>query len=153
MPREASELDPAERTVVFVCLHGAAKSVIAAAYLRRLAGELGLDVGATSAGIDPEPEVPPKVAEALLKDGIDVRHVLPRRVTRAELMTAWRVVSFGCDLGHVAPLTLAVARWDDVPAVSDGFVAARDAIVARVRRLLEDAGGPRAAARAPRSPA
>ena len=146
-------MDPAERTVVFVCLHGAAKSVIAAAYLRRLAGEMGLDVGATSAGIDPEPEVPPTVAEALLKDGIDVRRHRPRRVTREELMTAWRVVSFGCHLGHVAPLTLAVARWDDVPAVSDGFVAARDAIVARVRRLLEDAGGPRAAARAPRSPA
>ena len=88
----------------------------------------------------------------LLKDGIDVRHVLPRRVTREELMTAWRVVSFGCDLGHVAPPTLAVARRDDVPAVSDGCVAARDAIVARVRRLLEGAGGPRAAC-APRSPA
>ena len=146
-------MDPAERTVLFVCLHGAAKSVIAAAYLRRLAGELGLDVGATSAGIDPEPEVPPKVAAALLKDGIDVRYVLPRRVTREDLMTAWRVVSFGCDLDHVAPPALVVMRWDDVPAVGDGFTAARDAIVARVRHLLEDAAGPRAAACAPRSPA
>src|SRR5207302_3446192 len=60
----------------------------------------------------------------------------------------------GLGLCEVMPRgTLVVARWDDVPAVSDGFVAARDAIVARVRRLLEDAGGPRAAARAPGFPA
>jgi len=41
MLREVGELDAAERTVVFVCLHGAAKSIIAAAYLRRLLEDAG----------------------------------------------------------------------------------------------------------------
>jgi hypothetical protein len=78
------------------------------------------------------------VKEGLLRDGLDVSGHQPRRVTREELAAARRVVSFGCDLGEVAPPDLAVERWDDVPMVSDGFAVARDAIVARVRRFLDD---------------
>ena len=142
----------ATRTVVFVCLHGAAKSVIAAAQLNRLSAERGLDIRATAAGVEPEPEIPPRVREGLLQEGLDVRHHRPRSVTPEELGAAWRVVSFGCDLSRVAPPGLAVERWDDVPLVSDGFPAARDAIVRRVRRLLDgsesDDAGASAAGRA-----
>ena len=128
---------PASRTVVFVCLHGAAKSVIAGAYLNRLSAERGLDLRASAAGIEPEPEVPLPVRQGLLEEGLDVGHDRPRSVTRDELTAAWRVVSFGCDLGDLAP-GVGVERWDDVPLVSDGFAAVRDAIVARVRRLLDE---------------
>jgi len=125
------------RSIVFVCLHGAAKSVIAATYLNRLSTDRGLNIRATAAGIEPEPEVPSQVCEGLLYEGLDVRHYRPRRVTPEEMATAWRVVSFGCDLGEVAPPNLAIERWDDVPLVSDGFRAARDAIATRVHKLLD----------------
>ena len=125
------------RTVVFVCLHGAAKSVIAASYLNRLSAERGLNIRATAAGMEPEPDVPPHVREGLLRDGLDIGHYRARRVTHEELAAAWQVVSFGCDLSHVAPPGLAVVRWDDVPLVSDGFPPARAAIVRRVRQLLD----------------
>jgi arsenate reductase len=128
---------PSTRTVVFVCLHGTAKSVIAASYLNRLSAERGLNIRATAAGIEPEPDVPPHVREGLLQEGLDVRHHRAQTVTPEELAAAWRVVSFGCDLSHVAPPGLAVVRWDDVPLVSDGFPPARDAIVTRVRQLLD----------------
>ncbi len=128
---------PPDRTIVFVCLHGAAKSVVAAAYFQRLAEARGLKIRATSAGIDPEPQVPSTVVDALFHEGVDVRHYRPRAVTRGELAAAWRVVTFGCDLGHVAPPGLTPIRWDDVPPVSEGFEAARDAIVARIGRLLD----------------
>jgi arsenate reductase (thioredoxin) len=108
------------RSIVFVCLHGAAKSVIAATYLNHLSTERGLNIRAAAAGVEPEPEVPPQVCEGLLREGFDVRHYHPRRVTPEELAAAWRVVSFGCDLGEVASTSLAVERWDDVPLVSDG---------------------------------
>ena len=130
---------PSSRTVVFVCLHGAAKSVIAAAHLNRLSAERGLAIRATAAGVEPEPEIPRPVREGLLREGLDVGHHRPRSVTPEELAAAWRVVSFGCDLSQVAPPALAVERWDDVPLVSDGFPAARDAIVRRVQRLLDEA--------------
>ncbi len=135
--REMLPARPSTRTVVFICLHGAAKSVIAGAYLNRLSAECGLDIRATAAGVEPEPEIPLPVREGLLRDGLDVGDERPRKVTPEELAAAWRVVSFGCDLTHLAPPGRAVERWDDVPLVSDGFDAAREAIVRRVRWLLE----------------
>src|SRR5205814_1901288 len=45
--------------VLFVCLHGAAKSVIAAAHFRRLAGARGLTIDAVAAGTAPQAELAP----------------------------------------------------------------------------------------------
>jgi arsenate reductase len=125
-------------TVVFVCPHGAAKSVLAAADFERLADRLGLRVSATAAGTDPDPEVSPAVARALLADGIDVRRHRPRRVTAEELAAARRVVSLGCDLGDLVPPGLHVDRWDDVPPVSADLAAARGAIALHLETLLDE---------------
>ncbi len=53
------------RTVLFLCPHNAAKSVMAAAYFRRLAERRRLDVRADSAGTEPSPETSPAVVAAL----------------------------------------------------------------------------------------
>lgn len=81
------------RTVVFVCLHRSAKSVIASAYLNRLSAERGLNVHATAAGVEPDADIPPRVREGLRQEGLDVRGQRPRKVTREELKAAWHVVS------------------------------------------------------------
>jgi hypothetical protein len=61
-------------------------------------------------------------------------------VTLYDLQGAMRVVSFGCD---VTPRQgQRVDRWD-VPAVSDGYEAARDRIVANVERLVAELAGKR----------
>ena len=121
--------------ILFVCPHGAAKSVIAAAYFRRLAGRRGLRLDAAAAGTEPDETIPAAVVDGLLADGLDLRGQRPRRVTAAELASAARVVSFGCELpGAASP----VERWDDVPAVSADFAAARAAILARVERLVDE---------------
>jgi arsenate reductase (thioredoxin) len=124
-----------ERTILFVCLHGAAKSVVAASHCQRLAREAGLPIRATFAGTEPDAGIAPAAAAGLRADGIDVGGQRPHRVTREEITGAWRVVSFGCDLAELAP-GVRPERWDDVPAVSDGYDAARDAIVARLPGLL-----------------
>jgi hypothetical protein len=59
-------------------------------------------------------------------------------VTGEDIRSAWRVVSFGCDLGAPPP-GVTFERWDDVPAVSEGYRAARDAIVSRLPLLLAEA--------------
>ena len=51
--------------VLFVCLHGSAKSVIASQYFRRLAAERGLAADTGSAGTEPDAEIPPGVARGL----------------------------------------------------------------------------------------
>jgi protein-tyrosine-phosphatase len=125
-------------TILFLCPHGAAKSILAAAYCQRLAAERGLEVRAVAAGIEPDPDVAPAVARALLEEGIDVRGHRPRRVAPEELTGAWRMVSLGCELGDLAPPGLVVDRWDDVPSPSAQLEAARGLIAARLPRLLDE---------------
>jgi protein-tyrosine-phosphatase len=124
------------RPILFVCLHGSAKSVIAAEYFNRLAEARGLALRAESAGIEPDPDVPAPVIAGLGAVGIDVREYVPRPVTRERLTTSAHIVTFGCGLSpELHPVT--AEEWNDLPMVSDGFDAARDAIVVRVDRLLD----------------
>jgi protein-tyrosine-phosphatase len=121
--------------VLFVCLHGAAKSVVGAAHFRRLAAARGLAVHAAAAGTEPDPELTPAAVKGLASEGLDPQPRRPRPVTLHDLNAATRVVSFGCD---VATGGKPVERWDDVPAVSEGYEKARDRIVARVERLVSE---------------
>jgi hypothetical protein len=50
------------------------------------------------------------------------------------------VVTFGCELGDMVPPGLAVDRWDNVPAVSEGYQPARDVILGRLPGLLDELG-------------
>jgi arsenate reductase (thioredoxin) len=127
-----------QANVLFVCLHGSAKSLIAAEYFNRLAAARGFGARATSAGTEPDDVIPPRVAQGLGADGITVEGRRPRRPTPADVENAAAVVTFGCDLGELASRASRIERWDDVPAVSEDFARARDAIVARVAGLLED---------------
>lgn len=135
--RETPEVPPSSR-VLFVCLHGAAKSVIAAAHFRRLASARGLAIDAVAAGTEPDPELASGAVKGLAGDGLRAAPARPRPVTLHDLERAIRVVSFGCEIApaHGQP----IEQWD-VPAVSDGYEAARDRIVANVERLVAGLGG------------
>src|SRR6188472_693476 len=65
---------------LFVCEHGAAKSVIAAAYFNRLAKEKGLPHRAVFRGANPEDELTPATRAGLTRDGFDVRDWSPVKV-------------------------------------------------------------------------
>jgi protein-tyrosine-phosphatase len=126
------------RTVLFVCLHGAAKSVLAAADFQRLAAERGLDLRADAAGTEPDPAIAPGVVTALAAEGLDLSRQRPRRLTRQDTASAARVVTFGCDLGEAMPASVPVERWDDVPAVSENLPVARAAIRRHLDRLVAE---------------
>jgi hypothetical protein len=129
---------PRRPRVLFVCQHGAAKSVVAAAHLRRLATARGLEIEAVATGTEPDPELTPAAVQGLAAEGLAARPARPRPVTLHDLATATRVVMFGCavDAGAVP-----VERWDDVPAVSDGYGPARDRIAVRLERLAGELAG------------
>lgn len=124
-------------TIVFVCEHGAAKSVIAAAYFNQLARERHLGFRAISRGTDPSPEIALNVVDGLLADGLTLDGPTPKRLTATDLTNASRVISF-CDLPAEYGDQGSVERWNDVPPVSEDYARARDAIVERVARLLDD---------------
>jgi len=122
-------------TVLFVCQHGSAKSVLAARHLQELAASRGVAIECLAAGLDPDDAVPPHVVSGLSGDGLDFDGTKPRLLTRALVDRATHVVSFACVVGSEAPTH--IIEWNDIPAVSDGYAAARDAIVARLQPLLD----------------
>lgn len=135
MERDHEPSSPAG-TILFVCLHGSAKSLIAAQQLGRLAESRGLALRAVSAGVEPDADVPPNVVAGLAADGFDVQGYRPRSITPGQLASAHLVITMGCELGAMTHAAEKVERWDDLPMVSEGYVAAREAIVARVEQLL-----------------
>lgn len=123
--------------VAFVCLHGSAKSLIAAEYFNRLARETGCARAATTSGPEPDPEVPLNVIEGMLKHAIDVRGYKPTMISAAGLADADLIVSFACEAGASLAPGKPVERWDDCPAVSDDFDTAWRFITGRVEQLIK----------------
>jgi arsenate reductase len=121
--------------VLFVCLHGAAKSLIGAAHFRRVAAARGLAMDAVAAGTEPDAELAPGAVKGLAGDGLRPAPRRPRPVTLYDLASASRIVSFGCDIAPEKGQR--VDQWE-VPAVGDGYAAARDRIVAHVERLVAE---------------
>ena len=127
----------AKTKIAFVCLHGSAKSLIAAEYLNRRAGERGFKMSATSTGPEPDLVVPSNVIEGLRRHDIDVGNRTPERVSARSLSSADHIVSFGCDLHGLVAADRDIERWDDCPAVSDDFDVAWSFITARVEKLID----------------
>lgn len=124
------------RRILFLCPHGAAKSVLAAAYFQQLSDQQGLGFQASCAGTEPDATISPAVMELLRGEGIDVADRQPQKVTDAQLATAFRVVSLGCSVEELGEDQTKVEQWDDVPMVSMNVLAARDAIRAHVEQLV-----------------
>jgi protein-tyrosine-phosphatase len=121
------------RRILFVCEHGSAKSVIAAAHCDRIARERGIDACASSRGTDPDAEYPPHVISGLESDALQPLESSPAALSQSDIDSADTIIAFcSPSLVGVAPDEV----WDDVPSVSEGYARARDEIVRRVERLL-----------------
>ncbi len=124
-------------TVVFVCEHGAAKSVIAAAHFNRLASQSNLPYRAVARGTKPDDAVAPAVRTGLAADGLDVSTSKPKAVSDEDIARAGRVVSLATDLRETRPsVKPKLLEWDDIPSVSQDYSAARTAIVREVEKLV-----------------
>lgn len=120
----------------FVCLHGSAKSLIAAEYLTRTARERGLNWLGTTSGPEPDAEIPENVVAGLRARGIDAQGCKPLLISADALARADHIISFGYDLGPLAP-NRRVENWGECPAVSDDFDTAWTFITGRIDRLLD----------------
>jgi arsenate reductase (thioredoxin) len=123
-------------TILFLCPHGAAKSVLAAAYFNHLAEEAILSFVADSAGTEPDPAISPAVIELLRGEGIDVPQGRPRQVSHDDLMQAQRVISLGCQVEALAADPDRLEQWLDVPSPGSDLIGASKAIRAHVVSLI-----------------
>jgi arsenate reductase (thioredoxin) len=86
-------------TVLFVCVHNAGRSQMAAALLERAAGDR---LQVLSAGSTPADEIHPGVIEAMSEIGIDLRSHRPRLLDPDEVAASDVVVTMGC--GDACPI-------------------------------------------------
>ena len=123
------------RTVLFICEHGSAKSVVAAAHFNRLAAEHGLDLRAISRGTAPDDALHPAAVAGLASDGLAPAGD-PVLLSDHDLADATRIVAFS-----LLPVTFRtpenVEIWE-VPAVSEDYRRSRSAILAKLHQLLAD---------------
>jgi arsenate reductase (thioredoxin) len=122
--------------VVFVCEHGAAKSLIATAYFNKLAQERGLPYRATFRGTTPQEALSARVVDGLRGDGVPVPEGRPTRIQTSDIADASYIFAIGCTLPAEATGSGKAADWSDVPD-DQGYPAMRDAIVRHVRELLQ----------------
>lgn len=123
-------------TVLFVCIHNAGRSQMAAGFLRELGGER---VRVLSAGSQPADQINPAAVAAMAELGIDIAGNQPQLLSDAAVEQSDVVITMGC--GDVCPLYPGTRYEDwvlDDPA-GQGIEAVReirDEIKARVETLL-----------------
>lgn len=133
-------------SVLFVCVHNAGKSQMAAALMRLLAGGL---VEVRSAGTQPDPHVHDVSAEAVAELGADMSDQVPTRLQTSMLSDADRVVVLGNEakVAAVPGMRASIDTWvipDPADRGIDGLERVRlmrDDIAQRVRALLTELTG------------
>ena len=128
----------AEPNVVFVCEHGAAKSVIATMYFNKIAAERGLRTRATYRGVNPQQDLSVNTLKGLRDDGFAVMpEQKPSSISQADVDRASVIFAIGCTLPPTAVASGKSGSWDDVPD-DQGYAAMRDAIKKHVEQLVDE---------------
>ncbi|MFF7946868.1 arsenate reductase ArsC [Streptomyces griseorubiginosus] len=125
-------------SVLFVCVHNAGRSQMAAAFLAHLAGDR---VEVRSAGSAPAASVNPSVVEAMKEVGIDLSTETPKMLTVDAVQASDVVITMGC--GDACPVFPGKRYLDwqlDDPAGQgvDAVRPIRDGIERRIRELLDE---------------
>jgi len=125
-------------TVLFVCVHNAGRSQMAAGYLRHLAGDR---VEVLSAGSEPRDRINPVAIAAMAEEGIDIADSVPKILTVDAVRESDAVITMGC--GDACPIFPGKRYEDwqlDDPAGQDLEMVrrVRDDIRGRVETLLAE---------------
>jgi len=125
-------------TVLFVCVHNAGRSQMAAGYLRHLAGDR---VEVLSAGSEPKDQINPIAVEAMAEEGIDIANNTPKILSDEAVQASDVVITMGCgDACKFYP----GKRYEDLtlddPAGQgiDAVRVIRDDIKGRIEQLLSE---------------
>lgn len=127
-----------KKSVLFVCVHNAGRSQMAAAYLTHLAGDR---VEVRSAGSAPADSVNAAVVEAMLEEGIDIRSEVPKVLTVEAVQESDVVITMGC--GDACPVFPGkrYEDWQLADPAGQGVEAVRpirDEIRGRIEALIAE---------------
>ena len=138
MDWQAKDMSQDKPAVLFVCVHNAGRSQMAAGFLRHLAGDR---VDVLSAGTAPANSINPVAVEAMAEVGIDIREAVPELLVSDTVKHSDVVITMGC--GDQCPVFPGIRYEDwalDDPA-GQGIETVRrirDDIKKRVGNLVTD---------------
>ena len=124
--------------VLFVCIHNAGRSQMAAGFMRALSGGA---VEVRSGGSEPGNEINPIAVQAMAEEGIDISEAVPQLMTTEQVQASDVVITMGC--GDVCPI-FPGKRYEDWELVDprgkgiDDVRPIRDDIKARIAALLAE---------------
>jgi len=124
--------------VLFVCIHNAGRSQMAAGYMTALSGGA---VDVRSGGSEPGNEINPTAILAMAEEGIDISQAVPQLMTTDQVQASDVVITMGC--GDVCPI-FPGKRYEDWELVDprgkglDEVRPIRDDIKARIQSLLAE---------------
>ena len=124
--------------VLFVCIHNAGRSQMAAGYARALSGGA---VEVRSGGSEPGDQINPVAIEAMAEEGIDISQAVPQLMTTEQVRESDVVITMGC--GDVCPI-FPGKRYEDWELTDpkgkslEEVRTIRDDIRGRVERLLSE---------------
>ncbi|KAJ5730772.1 uncharacterized protein N7483_005280 [Penicillium malachiteum] len=124
----------AKPSVLFVCIHNAGRSQMAAGYLTHLASD---KIEVRSAGSAPANSLNPIALEAMREEGIDLSNQIPKILTSDTVQASDVVITMGC--GDVCPFFAGKCYLDwklEDPAGQD--LSAVRVIRDEIRRLVEE---------------
>jgi len=125
-------------SVLFVCIHNAGRSQMAAGYLTALSGGA---IEVRSGGSEPGDQINPMAIAAMAEEGIDISQGLPQLMTTEQVRDSDVVITMGC--GDVCPI-FPGKRYEDWELVDpagkslDDVRPIRDDIRRRVEALLAE---------------
>lgn len=136
MTDQSTALPTVLPTVLFVCIHNAGRSQMAAGYLEHLGGGR---IRVLSAGSQPADAINPVAVQAMAEEGIDIAAAAPRVLTPEAVQVSDVVVTMGC--GDACPFFPGVRYedWELADPAGQGIEAVRpirDEIRARVEALV-----------------
>lgn len=136
--RESETTMAHKPTVLFVCVHNAGRSQMAAGYLRALGGDA---IEVLSAGSAPKDTINPVAVEAMAEEGIDISNNTPKILTVDAVKESDVVITMGC--GDACPIFPGkrYEDWELDDPAGQGIEAVRpirDDIRARIEALLAD---------------
>ena len=125
-------------TVLFVCVHNAGRSQMAAGYMKALSQGR---VEVLSAGSEPKDRINPIAVEAMAEEGIDIANNVPKILTTDAVRESDVVITMGC--GDSCPIFPGkrYEDWElDDPAgqTIEAVCPIRDDIRARIEQLLSE---------------
>ena len=125
-------------TVLFVCVHNAGRSQMAAAYLQHFAGDR---IEVMSSGSAPKDTINPVAVEGMLEEGIDIRGRQPKILTDDQVQASDVVITMGCGDACKFYPGKRYEDWElDDPAGHsvEAVRVIRDDIRARIEKLMAE---------------